>query len=125
MAHILSVPERRWECPSCGFQHVTKDPRPVTPTHPCPKFNGFSVPLAEVQGKALKKNSVRHVLQHREDFVENEIVQLGPDGKPIMAIRTERSDGSNDVRIYAPMAVREEDASSLAALLRKGTSGQP
>jgi hypothetical protein len=101
---ILEVPSKNWECPSCGFQTVTRDPRPHMPTHPCPKYNGFSVPLVEVFGDALKKHSVRHVVKERDDYVGKEIVQLGPDGKPIMALITERADGSNDTRIYAPTA---------------------
>lgn len=73
------------------------------PTHPCPNFNGFSVPLVEViKGDALKKLAHRHVVIGRDDYVGNEEVQFGPDGKPIMALRTERADGSHDTRIYAP-----------------------
>lgn len=74
------------------------------PTHPCPKFNGFSVPLVEVFGDALKKLSTRHVVKHRDDYVGAEEAQIGPDGKPIMALITERADGSNDTRIYSPRA---------------------
>jgi len=107
MAPVILNPERHWECPSCGYQHVTHDARPHMPTHPCPKYNGFSVPLSEVTGEKLKKNSVRHVMKHRDDYVNKELVRLGPDGKPIMALRTERSDGSNDTRIYAPTAQPE------------------
>jgi len=56
------------------------------------------VPLIEA-GTKVKVTAVE-----REDYVGNEQVQLDPTGRPVMAVITEREDGSNDVSVYAPTA---------------------
>lgn len=104
METVILNPTRHWECAACGRQHVTKDARPITPLHGCTKMKGLSVPYVQVvKGQALKKNSVRVVLNEREDYIGKENVQT-LDGRPIMNLITERADGSNDIRVYAPMA---------------------
>lgn len=102
---IILKPEFRWECPSCGQQHVTHEVRPHTPLHPCRGQAGLAVPYAPVPkgAEGLKKHSVRHVLNEREDWIGDEMVQYH-NGRPIMNLITERADGSNDVRVYAPTA---------------------
>lgn len=97
MTHLLD-PSKRWECPSCGLQHVTREPRPHTPMHPCPGLRGLLAPFVEVVGE-LKKNSVRHVAVEREDYIGDE-QGVGR----VMAVRTERADGSNDCHVFAPAA---------------------
>lgn len=102
---IFEVKERHWECPSCGRQHVSRDPRPHTPTHVCPELSGLSAPFVEVlEGQSLKKNSVRHKIKEREDYIGDEVGVIIKDGRPVMALDTERSDGSNDTRIFPPVA---------------------
>jgi hypothetical protein len=108
-AVILEVPEKHWECPSCGIQHVTKELRPHTPMHNCKSLNGLVAPYVEVIGSELKKNIVRHRLIEREDYVGKEIVRTDANGRPFTAIYTERSDGSNDCHAFAGTAQAQTD----------------
>lgn len=105
MKGVMLDPTKHWECPSCGLQHVTRQALPHTPLHGCGSLNGLSVPYVEVmKGKEkLTKFSVRHVLNEREDFIGKEQVTYH-EGRPIMNLSTERADGSNDLRVYAPTA---------------------
>jgi hypothetical protein len=102
----LLDPEKHWECASCGRQLKTVDYRITTPLHPCPTLNGLEVPYTEVpRGQAeLRRHSARHVLRERDDYIGTEIVRLH-NGRPIMSLSTERPDGSNDLRVYAPTAL--------------------
>lgn len=97
-------PEHRWGCPSCGGMHVTHEARPHVPMHPCPALNGLTAPFAEITGTELDLRTVRHRAVDREDYVGNELVQTDNTGRPVMAVVTERSDGSNDTTVYAPTA---------------------
>lgn len=104
MVPILSV-EKRWECPSCGRRHVTREPRPHSELHACPAQHGLMVPFVEVHGTELKKHSVRHVPVEREDYVGTEEgVRFDSEGRAVMAVRTERADGSNDCHVFATAA---------------------
>ena len=38
-----------WECPSCGGQTTTAEPRPPTPTHRCPAHRGLCMPYGRVR----------------------------------------------------------------------------
>lgn len=100
----LLTPEHRWECPSCGMQDVTHEPRPHTRMHPCRALAGFTAPMVEVHGIELKKHSVVHRVNEREDYIGGELVQLDGNGRPVMSISTERADGSNDLHVYAGTA---------------------
>jgi hypothetical protein len=103
-AVILEPVEHRWACPSCDTTYVTHQPGVHYPTHPCKGFSGLSTPFVEVFGHELKKNSVRHRVVEREDYIKHEKVFISPDGRPLMALLTERPDGSNDAQIFAPTA---------------------
>jgi len=102
---IILNPSFNWECPSCGEQHVTHEAKPHTPLHPCKRQAGLSVPYAPVAPglEKLKKHSVRHVINEREDWIGDEMVQYH-EGRPIMNLVTDRADGTNDIRVYAPTA---------------------
>lgn len=107
---LLDVPERHWQCPSCGHPYVTKEYRPHTPMHPCPGLKGLLAPYVEViTGSELKKYSVRHRLIEREDYIGKEIVRTDATGRPFAAIYTERADGSNDCHAFAGTAQAETD----------------
>lgn len=97
---------RRWQCPSCDATHVTKTPAVITPLHPCRGQKGLSVPYVEVvKGTELRKNSTRHVAVERGDYIGDEsgVVHDG-DRRAVMAVRTEREDGSYDCHVFAPVA---------------------
>lgn len=108
-AVILEAPEHRWECPSCGQQDVTREARPHTRMHTCRKL-GIIAPMVEVHGTELRKHSVRHVVNEREDYVAGELVRRDAEGRPIMSIYTEREDGSNDCHVFAPTATNRQEA---------------
>lgn len=101
---ILLDPSRRWQCPSCDRQLKTEQPVSTIPLHPCKENKGLLVPFVEVHGVELRKHSSRHVVLEREDFVGSELVQTDGEGRPVMAVVTERADGSNDTQVYAPTA---------------------
>jgi hypothetical protein len=102
---ILS-PEHRWQCPTCGLQHVTHEARPHTPMHPCRGLAGFLAPFAQVHGNDL--TGVTHRVVEREDYIAGERVQVDGDGRPVMAIHTERQDGY-DTHVYAATATATGD----------------
>lgn len=101
---IIEPPEKHWECPTCGHQHVTRELKPHTPMHFCPKLSGVYAPYVQVFGDELPKLSVRHVVVERGDYLGKEIAQKDRRGRPITAILTERADGSNDCHAFAGMA---------------------
>ena len=95
---ILEPPVKLWDCPSCGAEHATREARPHVPMHECRAMRGCSVPFIERGGP---RSHVRVV--ERDDYVGDELV-YAPDGRPVMAVVTERADGSNDVHAFAPTA---------------------
>lgn len=102
MRALVLDPTKRWECPSCGALHTTREPRPHTPMHACPAQRGLSVPYVEAGTRA------RHVAVERGDYVGSEQgVAHDGEGRAVMAVRTERPDGSNDVHVFAPRATGE------------------
>jgi len=102
---ILAV-EKHWECPSCGRQHVTKKPVVTSELHHCAALNGMIAPFVEVESNAgIAKGSMRLVAVERGDFIGKEVgVRTDAEGKAIMAVQTERADGSHDTHVFAPAA---------------------
>lgn len=98
-------PTRRWECPSCGAQHITRDPRPVTPMHQCREHHGLDMPFAEVRAGRLElgRGTVTHRIIERGDWVGKEQGIRMVDGRAVMAVHTERADG-HDTHVFAPIA---------------------
>lgn len=90
-------PEHRWECPNCDATHVTNEPEPHTPFHPCPGLRGLTAPFI-VAGSRAKVIAVE-----RDDYVGGEDVQTDGEGRPVMSVVTTREDGQ-DVAVYAPTA---------------------
>ncbi len=89
---------KHWHCPACRLEHVTVEPKPHTPFHPCPALSGLTAPFIE------KGDTAVHKLMVREDNVgfDNGIQYV--DGRPIMSLVTEHADGHTDCTIYAPTA---------------------
>lgn len=98
--HLLD-PTKHWRCPSCGGEHATNEARPHTPMHTCAAQRGLSVPFVEV---VRNGQASRHLVVEREDYEGTENVTRDGEGRPIMAVRVERADGSNDAHVFAPMA---------------------
>ena|SRR5437870_3264512 len=84
--------QRLWVCPNCKAQDVTSEARPHTRFHICPGLNGLTAPMIEAGAR------VRVTAVEREDYIGTERT-----GR-IMAVRTERPDGSNDIAVFAPTA---------------------
>lgn len=89
---------QHWECPNCSAVHVGNVPNRF---HMCAGLKGLVAPMvpagADCQVTAIE----------REDYVGTEKVQCDAEGRPIMAIRTERADGSNDIAVLAPLAAAQ------------------
>jgi hypothetical protein len=66
--------------------------------HTCQALAGITAPLVPA-GSGVRVRAVE-----REDYVGREIVQYDGNGRPIMAVVTDRPDGSNDVVVMAPTA---------------------
>jgi hypothetical protein len=90
-----------WHCPNGCFctERTPALPPNSTRYHVCPKLHGLNAPLTRV-GADVKVTAVE-----RETYLGKEIQTMGDDGKPYMAINTERADGSND-RIVHPGVAR-------------------
>ena len=102
-------PIARWECPSCGFTDVTTEVQPHSRMHSCSALKGLTTPMVRLKpGQiSLTKNEVTHTVVERGDYIGEEQGIPVVDGKAVMAVRTERKDGSNDIAVFAPTAARK------------------
>lgn len=100
---------RHFECPTCHVKvRVPSQHQDCSSVaHNCPGQGGLTVPMAELRDERhdLKRGEYEHRLAEREDYVGGAHGLLYADGRPIMASHLMRPDGSNDCRIYAPVAV--------------------
>ena len=98
--HLLDA-WQDWECPGC---HVSERTRPVPPNasrfHSCPALHGLTAPLVRA-GTDCKVVAVE-----RGDYLNGAIQRTGDDGRPYMAVETERADGSTDRAVFAECAVQ-------------------
>jgi hypothetical protein len=93
-----------WRCPECGATDQTREARPHSRMHICPKLHGLTVPMVEAGIRA------KVTAKLREDYVGTEKVQTAPfDGRPYMAVVTEREHGQ-DVAVFAPTATGDAHA---------------
>jgi hypothetical protein len=89
---------RHWYCPNCHLEDTTKEARPHTRYHTCPKLRMLSAPML-AKGTAAKVE-----LHDREDYIGKEMVQIDPERKrPVMNIVTTRDEGQ-DCMVFAPTA---------------------
>lgn len=111
MATIPTLSVRTlWECPACHGQTTTAG-QFKQPGHQCPSLSGLQIPYAPVPAgmTSLPSGSVRVVPVERMDMIDGERGIVHDDaGRAIMAVRTERADGSNDVTVYAPVATNRK-----------------
>lgn len=103
----LQPPLRRFECTSCHGKVEKRDPRITTELHECPAQHGLVVPLVELLPgqNELTADAGHHVVVEREDYVGDEEGLRYANGRPIMAVRTERPDGTNDCTVYPAAAI--------------------
>lgn len=98
--HLLDA-WQDWECPNC---HTAERTRPVPPHasrfHPCPRLHGLTAPLVRA-GTDCKVVAVG-----RADYLNGSIQRTGDNGRPYMAVETERADGSTDRAVFAECAVQ-------------------
>ena len=104
MTHIIEAPYHDWYCPNCGQTDRTKEFRPHTRFHVCPKLRHLTAPMLPVAMDA------KVTVHEREDYVAGEDVYLDPEGRPVMSIVTTRADGTNDAMVFAPTAHLKGDS---------------
>lgn len=97
MIPILELPVHDWYCPNCGKTDQTREARPHTRYHTCPKLRMLSAPMLP-KGMAAKVEA-----RDRDDYVGMEMVQKDASGRPIMSIVTTRDEGQ-DTMVFAPTA---------------------
>lgn len=106
----LVVPVRQWKCGMCNAEAQTRNANPHVEYHFCPSTistvhpQGVALPLVEQHEKA------RVLFIEREDYAGDEVELTYINKRPIMAIRTERWDGSNDCVVLPGLAVSDADA---------------
>lgn len=87
--------EQRWTCPNCTSTARTRGA--ANRFHRCVGLAGLLAPMV-LDGVRC---AVRAVV--REDYVGREDVRYDGQGRPVMAVVTERDDGTDRV-VYAPSA---------------------
>jgi hypothetical protein len=103
-AIMLTPRQRFWECPNCGTRAVTNLGVAHTEFHHCPTLRYLSAPLVETTDRGLKQRLHLRALP-RGDYLNGDIGQrTNIDGTPIMAVHTERGDGSHDTHVFPAMA---------------------
>jgi hypothetical protein len=101
--------ERRWVCPACFTTDLTLRADVHTQFHRCPGLGGIEAPMVE-EGTRCKIERL-----DREDYVGGDLVQRGPDGRPLFAVRVTRDDGT-DMAVFAPTARYRADDSEVVVL---------
>jgi hypothetical protein len=99
MTALLLDTWQDWFCPNC---HAEERTRPLPPNasrmHSCPKLHMLTAPLVRA-GTDCKVTAVE-----RGDYLRGAQQRAGDDGRPYMAVVTERADGSNDAAVFAECA---------------------
>lgn len=80
--------------------------------HPCRSFGGLTMPMVEVTSNEgiHRTRGPRHTVKVREDYIGDEQgLRFDDDGAPVMAVHTERPDGSNDTYVLAPVGTNSTE----------------
>lgn len=96
MTMILTPGPQLWVCPNCTDTAVTRGQG--NRYHQCRGLKGLLAPMV-LEGTLCRVRAVE-----REDYVGDEIVHYDGDGRPVMAVCTDRPDGSNDLLVNVPTA---------------------
>ena len=99
-AYLLEA-YQEWACPNCGLSERVKPPVPPNGArfHTCPRLHYLTAPMV-LAGSDCKVTAVE-----RGDYLNGAEQRTGDDGRPYMAVVTERADGSNDAAVFAEVAV--------------------
>lgn len=98
MAVPVVVPITDWVCAAgCGKTSQTREARPHSQLHVCPKMGGIVTPMVTEGTKAKIE------LREREDYLNGDEGQPMVGGRAIMSMKVTRDDGE-DVRVFAPLA---------------------
>ena len=90
-----------WFCPSCKLTDTTREARPHSRFHICPRTRYLTVPMVR------KGLSAKVVLTEREDYVGKELVRLDPErGRPVQNVTIVRDNGQ-DCAVFAGTASLE------------------
>jgi hypothetical protein len=91
-----------WNCPNCLVsERTTPLPPNASRYHRCAGLHMLTAPLIRA-GTDCKVTAVE-----RGDYLRGSEQRRGENGKPYMAVVTERADGSNDAVVFAePAAIR-------------------
>jgi hypothetical protein len=101
MVALLLDVYQDWSCPNCGKTERTPGvPANATRFHPCPKLHGLTAPMVR-DGTDCKVTAVE-----REEYLGGAIQRTGDNGRPYMAVETERADGSTDRAVFPECAVQ-------------------
>lgn len=107
---VLLEVTRYWDCPSCIGQKITREHRPHVPLHPCPGQKGMLVPFVEAHPGRLHRRADdrHHRVITRGDFIGGEAgLRYNADRVPVMAVHTERRDGSHDTHVFPAVALAD------------------
>ena len=95
-----------WQCPTCRqLDRTPKRAEPTSRLHSCAALGGLSVPMVQLEAgqTELARGAARHQVVERVDYLNSSKGQPLQDGRPVMAVRTERGDGSHDTTVFAPV----------------------
>lgn len=89
---MILNPIRRWYCPNCKQTSITHEAVPHTRFHSCVGLHGLAAPMLP-EGERAQVRAVE-----REDYIGDS------NAGRVMAVITDRPDGSNDTAVFAPTA---------------------
>jgi hypothetical protein len=89
---MMLKPVHRWSCPNCKVTSITHEAVPHTRFHTCPGLRGLTAPMVR-EGDRVQVRAVE-----REDYIGDS------NAGRVMAVVTDRPDGSNDTAVFAPTA---------------------
>ena len=87
---LLTPPWEDWYCPNCGVsERIPGLPPNASRYHTCPRLHMLTAPLIRANVYAKVE------AEERADYLNGETQETGDDGKPYMAVRTTRDEGSD------------------------------
>jgi hypothetical protein len=95
-----------WDCPNCPTSVTTPLLMPNR-YHICPGLGGLLAPLVRTGADC------KVVALPREDYLNGEIQRTDEHGRPYGGVAVIRADGSNDLHMFAPLALASAEEAGL------------